>query len=242
MKEALSLSLADAAANTRTGDVWLFRGHSQADRAIRLMTNSPVNHVGVVLALDGLPPLLWHAELGASLEDVWAGRHHRGAQLHRLEDAVAVWTHKYGQQPWMRQIDIPATRAMEDAFLGTINEFDGRAFPRTGALARGWLQGRFHRGATLEVMYCAEVVAITYERMRLLDERRPPNWYDPGRFWSGDHLELMGAALGPEIGVTDIPQPHPRQAPADRNAPAQAGRRQSLLRRLRANGRHNTMT
>ena len=48
-------------------------------------------------------------------------------------------------------------------------------------------------------------MAITYERMGLLDDARPPNWYDPGRFWSGDHLELKGASLGPEIPITDIP-------------------------------------
>ena len=62
-----SLTLDEAAATTRTGDVWLFSGRNVADRAIRAFTNSPVNHVGMALALDGLPPLLWHAELGRSL-------------------------------------------------------------------------------------------------------------------------------------------------------------------------------
>jgi len=31
---------------------------------------------------------------------------------------------------------------------------------------------------------------------------RRPNWYDPGRFWSGDDLELaVGFRLGGEIEV-----------------------------------------
>ena len=30
---------------------------------------------------DDLPPLLWHAELGRSLPDVWTGEHQRGTQL-----------------------------------------------------------------------------------------------------------------------------------------------------------------
>ena len=51
-----SMTLHDALAEAATGDVWLFRGRSTADRAIRFVTNSPVNHVGVVLALDDLPP------------------------------------------------------------------------------------------------------------------------------------------------------------------------------------------
>ena len=207
------MTLADAAATTATGDVWLFRGHSLADRTIRVFTNSPVNHVSMVLALDDMPPLLWHAELGQSLTDVWTGSRHRGAQLHRLEHAVSVWVHKYGQRAWFRQLDVDATRQQEDVVLATINEFSGRAFPRIGALAKRWLLGRIRRPVALEDLYCAELVATTYERMGLLESRRPANWYDPGRFWSGDRLALLGATLGPEIEVTDI---EPPPAPDDR--------------------------
>ncbi|MFT6392002.1 MAG: hypothetical protein ACJA14_001519 [Ilumatobacter sp.] len=202
-----SLTMREAAHTARTGDVFLFRGPSVADRAIRAVTNSPVNHVGMVIALDDLPPLLWHAELGQSLPDVWAGESHRGTQLHRLTDAVATWHHKYGQAAWMRRIDIDATREMEDQVLRVVNELDGTTFPRTGSLARGWLQGRVRKKNDLEQLFCAEVVAITYERMGLLESKRPPNWYDPGKFWSGDRLELIGATLGPEIAVTEIDRP-----------------------------------
>ena len=199
------MSLAEAATITRTGDVFLFRGKSVADHAIRAVTNSPVNHVGMVLALDDLPPLLWHAELGKSMPDVWTGEHQRGTQLHRLTDAVSTWYHRYGQKAWMRPIDPDVSREMEDAALRTVAELDGRAFPRSRALAKGWLKGRARRKADLEQLFCAEVVAITYERMGLLGTERPPNWYDPGKFWSGDRLHLDGASLGPEVTITDIP-------------------------------------
>ena len=201
-----SMSLAEAASIARTGDVFLFRGRSVADHAIRAVTNSPVNHVGMVLALDDLPPLLWHAELGSSLPDVWTGEHQRGTQLHRLTDAVSTWHHRYGQRAWMRPIDPEVTRPMEDEALRTVNELDGKSFPRPLTLAKGWLRGRVRRKRDLEQLFCAEVVAITYERMGLLGPERPPNWYDPGRFWSGDRLELVGAALGPEVGITAIPE------------------------------------
>ena len=195
----------EAAALARTGDVWLFRGSSVADRAIRAATNSPVNHVGMVIALDDLPPLLWHAELGRTIPDVWAGVTHRGTQLHRLVDAAGQWHHRYGQEAFVRQIDADVTTEMEDAILHTIDELDGRTFPGTRSLASGWIKGRVHRRTKLEQLFCAEVVAITYERMGLLNETRPPNWYDPGKFWSGNRLELNGATLGPEIAVDDIP-------------------------------------
>ena len=199
-----SMTLTDALAEARSGDVWLFRGRSVADRAIRLFTNAPVNHVGVVLAIDDLPPLIWHAELGASMPNVWTGDRVRGAQLHHLERAVSVWTHRYGQDPWFRQIDIDATTEMENAALAVVAEYSGRSFPSPASLAKHWLTGRVRRQVSLTDIYCAELVAVTYERMGLLGDERPPNWYDPGRFWSGDRLDLLGASLGPEIHVTDV--------------------------------------
>ena len=84
------LAFEEAVADAATGDIWLFRGRSLADRAIQTVTNSPVNHVGMVVALDDLPPLLWHAELGRSLPDVWTGERQRGVQLHVLAGEVAV--------------------------------------------------------------------------------------------------------------------------------------------------------
>src|SRR5680860_1427337 len=59
-----TISLDQAVDLTRTGDLWLFRGYSAADRTIRALTNAPVNHVGMAVVLDDLPPLMWHAELG----------------------------------------------------------------------------------------------------------------------------------------------------------------------------------
>src|SRR5947207_7238965 len=75
-----------------------------ADVAIRTLTNSPVNHVGMAVAIDDLPPLLWHAELGRSLPDVWTGERHRGVQLHLLADAVTTWREGDGQRAWVRQL------------------------------------------------------------------------------------------------------------------------------------------
>jgi hypothetical protein len=209
---------------TRTGDVWLFRGSSAADRAIQVTTNSPVNHVGMSVVLDDMPPLMWHAELGKSLTCMWSGSRHRGVQLHDLRDAVLVWGRKYGQQGWLRQLESPVTREMEDAVLTTIARLDGTPFPSTAKLASRWVRGRVpirRRGAgddlssardgdygdvgaaddadgesegNLETAYCAEVVAVTYEAMGLLATGRHLGWYDPGRFWSGDQLALLSGA------------------------------------------------
>ena len=209
----MSLSLDEALELTRTGDVWLFRGRTVADRAIQMTTNSPVNHVGMAVVIDDLPPLMWHAELGRSLPDLWSGTHHRGVQLHDLREAVLQWTTRYGQRAWLRQLDPPTTREMDDAVLRTIARLDGTPFPSTARLATRWLRGRVPGSrpgprdtAALETAYCAEVVALTYQAMGLLPDGRRPSWYDPGRFWSGDDLDLSeGRRLGGEIAVQIAP-------------------------------------
>ncbi|TQS26697.1 hypothetical protein FLW16_23970 [Microbispora sp. KK1-11] len=225
------ISLDKALELARTGDLWVFRGRSVPDRAIQVTTNSPVNHVGMAVVIEDLPPLMWHAELGRSLPDMWSGTHQRGVQLHDMRDAVCVWAARYGQRAWLRQLEPSVTREMEDAVLRTIARLDGTPFPSTARLAGRWLRGRLpslRRGArdgtkdgtrdsgqdnardraldrALGTAYCAEVVAVTYEEMGLLPAGRRPNWYDPGRFWSGDNLVLGGGhRLGGEIAV-DVP-------------------------------------
>ncbi|MFJ6200231.1 hypothetical protein [Micromonospora sp. NPDC092111] len=229
----MSISLDEAVDLTRTGDVWVFRGRSVPDRAIQFTTNSPVNHVGMAVVLDDLPPLMWHAELGRSLPDMWTGTHQRGVQLHDLRDAVCVWANRYGQRAWLRQLEPSADAAMEQAVLRTVARLDGTPFPSTAQLAWRWARGRVPHvrlplpgwrdragqaaddretalpggDRALETAYCAEVVAVTYEAMGLLPAGRRPNWYDPGRFWSGDDLDLAGdARLGTEIEVAIPPR------------------------------------
>src|SRR5690349_5187529 len=110
----------------RTGDIWVFRGSSSADRAIRGLTNAPVNHVGMTVALDDLPPLMWHAELGRSLPDLWTGKRQRGVQLHDLRAAVLHWGQRYGQRGWVRQLSGELTREHEDGLLRAIARLTAR--------------------------------------------------------------------------------------------------------------------
>ncbi|MBB1025516.1 MULTISPECIES: hypothetical protein [unclassified Dietzia] len=138
-----TVPLAAAAHRTRTGDLWLFRGRTTADRLIQTLTNSPVNHVGVAVVLDDLPPLLWHAEMGRALTDVWTGRRQRGVQLHDLEAAVRQWTGPYGQRAWFRQISPETGEAQEDAVLETIARLNGVSFPSAGRLTARWARGRW---------------------------------------------------------------------------------------------------
>jgi hypothetical protein len=207
------LGLDEAVALTRTGDLWLFRGRRSPDRAIQTFTNSPVNHVGMAVVVDDLPPLLWHAELAKKLLDHWTGDHHRGVQLHDLREAVVRWQDDYGQSAWLRQLHPDVGRAEEDAALRSVARLDGVPFPSLSRLALRWLRGRdayvprkerdVERPAP-EAAFCAEVVAHTYQEMGLLPRDRRATWYDPGTFWSGEYLPLVeGWTLGVEVPVRD---------------------------------------
>jgi hypothetical protein len=93
-------------------------------------------------------------------------------------------------------------RRHEDRLMRVIERYDGRPFPTTAGLARQWLTGRYRRSSNLETIYCAELVATTYQQMGLLPKRRPAGWYDPGRFWSGDRIEMVPPfALASEVEV-----------------------------------------
>ncbi|CAN5749841.1 hypothetical protein BH09ACT8_BH09ACT8_37890 [soil metagenome] len=226
--KASTVSLDQALEATRTGDIWLFRGRSGPDRAIQTMTNSPVNHVGMTVAIDDLPPLIWHAELGHGLIDMWTGTDQRGVQLNDLRAAVEQWTNKYEQRCWLRQLSPYANREQEDRLLKVIARMDGTAFPTTARLTARWFRGRlptvsdwtrglpfvhklvresaerdkYERRTSLATAYCAETVAITYEEMGLLSTEKRENYFDPGSFWSGDLLSLApGYELGTEVAV-----------------------------------------
>ncbi len=202
----------EAIATAATGDIWLFRGRSLADRAIQTVTNSPINHVGMAVALDDMPPLLWHAELGRSLPDAWTGERHRGVQLHKLADAVRTWDQKYGQRGWVRRLEGGTIeRHHEDRLIETIDKYNGKPFPTTPGLARSWATGRIRRRqASRETIYCAELVAVTLQHMGLLGDKRPMSWYDPGKFWSRRRGRARAAvqarrrdlrAVGMNVGV-----------------------------------------
>lgn len=223
------MTLDRALAETRTGDIWLFRGRSGPDRTIQTLSNAPVNHVGMTVAVDDLPPLMWHAELGDKLTDVWTGTNHRGVQLNDAREAVEQWMGRYHQRCWLRQLTPYADREQENRLLRVIARMDGTAFPTTARLTGRWLRGRLptasdwtrgipvlgkkghevtqrrkaHRHAVgAETAYCAETAAITYEEMGLLSTDKHSSWFDPGSFWSGDILPLAPEyELGREIAV-----------------------------------------
>ena len=95
--------------------------------------------------------------------------------------------------------------------IRNLARLNGVPFPGTVELAWRWLRGRDaylsqraarEKAVRPEAAYCAEVVGVTLEAMGILEDDVPMNWYDPGRFWSGDSLPIRaGWSYGVEVGV-----------------------------------------
>ena len=197
-----TISLDQAVDLTRTGDLWLFRGDSAADRAIRALTNAPVNHVGMAVVLDDPPPLMWHAELGRGLLDVWTGNHHRGVQLHDLREAVVQWSGRYEQRPWMRQLSADITPEREAAVLTTIAR-PGRTVGagsgppcrgRRGDLLRRGGRRDLHRDGVAPGRPPHELLRprkVLVGRRPRAPRRRDPLGRDPGPGQVGPHTRAL---------------------------------------------------
>lgn len=229
------ISLEEGLAASRTGDLWIFRGYTVINRIMHAATNSPVNHVGMAVVIDDLPPLLWHAEIGKAMFDYWAGRHQRGTQLHDLREAVQRWQHRYGQRAFLRPLTPEVGQVEEDRMMLAIARLDGVRFPSYPGLALSWLRGRDayvsrrdrERGRIApNDAFCAEIVGRTLTEMGILRDEVPARWYDPGRFWSGDSLPVREPwSYGAEIEVE--PEPPEDDGEGAREVTREAGAAES---------------
>src|ERR1700733_12084627 len=147
------ITLDQAVEPARTGDIWEFRGTSGADRAIRGLTNAPVNNVGMAVALDDLPPLQWGQRYG---QRGWV-RQLSGDVTREHEDGLLRAIARLDGTPF------PSTTALAGRWLrGRVPQL--RHGHRRGARSGdtdGDSDGDQH-AAALETAYCAEVVAVTF--------------------------------------------------------------------------------
>ena len=134
-------------------------------RAIRAVTNSPVDHVGMVVAIVltclALP---WHAELGRPLPDVWSGESPaRRSSCHLLRDAASAVATSATASARGSPLEVrgPRGRHEDRRCLGRSSTArTGRPFPTTLGLARSGVNvGAPGAASSLETIYCAEHVA-----------------------------------------------------------------------------------
>jgi hypothetical protein len=90
--------------------------------------------------------------------------------------------------------------------LDVINAYEERSFGTVLQMALNYAIGHLYDQATDQTsIFCAELVAITYQALGLLNTSHPPNWYSPNSFGPNpiDPVPwLQGVTLSAPIALT----------------------------------------
>lgn len=215
----------DIESQVQTGDLFLCHGTGRLSYAIEVITLSEFSHATMAVRLkpDG-PVFLWE-EVPAGLEKD-PEKHdklHAGAQL-GVAPKVLADMYKYGDTPHWRPLQWDRPADFDDQVVKVIADLDGRPFPSTKEMLLTWVEGKIGVGTGHKEMFCAELVALTYQKLGLLSADTPANGFDPGSFGRDDasNLLLRGARFGNIEQVTlpssDAPSPatpaaHPAPVP-----------------------------
>jgi hypothetical protein len=206
----------DIESQVQTGDLVLCHGTGRLSATIEVITLSEYSHATMAVRLkpDG-PVYLWQeapAPLGADPEA--HDTQHGGAQLGPAAQVIAEM-HQYGDTPhWLPLVyDRPAN--FDDQVIAVIAGVDGRPFPTLKGMLLEWIEGKLDIAASDTTLFCAELVAITYQQLGLLPPEPPANGFDPGTFARADASDrlLLGARFGTLEEITaassDAPSPTP---------------------------------
>lgn len=216
----------DIERQVQTGDLILCHGTGRLSYAIEVVTLSEFSHATMAVRLKpGGPVFVWEEVPGPLERDPEKhDKTHAGAQLGPAAKVLADM-HQYGDTPhWLPlRYDRPAD--FDDKVVNVIAGLDGRPFPTMKDMLLHWIEGKLlDIGTGDQTMFCAELVALTYQELGLLPPDPPPNAFDPGSFARADSSEmlLLGARFGKleEItpassGAPSPTPPAPRPAPAD---------------------------
>jgi hypothetical protein len=191
------LSFEEATAQMRTGDVVLMHGTFPLSKMIQLIEGSKWTHSGTVVRPEdvGLPAgdvLFWESN-DTPLPDIRFNTTKPGPMLvtlrSRVDDAVKE---TYDMAFAWHALDAPrddATFAAIWDFMPTIHD---AGFPNDLEMLGFWLLGRFFRDRTPKTkVFCAELVAMTYQAAGWMDPSLIPNRFDPKDFSSAGAAPLL---------------------------------------------------
>jgi hypothetical protein len=216
----------DIESRVQTGDLVLCHGTGRLSYAIEVVTLSEFSHstMAVRLKPDG-PVFLWEEVPGGLEQDPEKhDKKHNGAQLGLASKVIADMQH-YGDTPHWLPLDYDRPSDFDDQVVKIIAGLDGRSFPTMKGMLLDWVEGKIGINTGDKQMFCAELVALTYQELGLMAKEPPANAFDPGSFARADSSDLLlkGARFGKleEISApsSSVPSPtqsaaHPAAAPA----------------------------
>ncbi len=189
--------------NIKTGDIVLFSGKGAISHGIKLFTLSKWSHVGMVLQLpDSDTVFLWESTTLANLADAIDGTKKKGVQLVLLSDRLKSYK---GDASVRHLKGITVDKNKYKTLMAFRKEVRNRPYEKSELeLIKSAYDGPWgHNEEDLSSLFCSELVAEAYQRLRLLPDDVPSNEYTPKDFTEEKGLKLLGgASLGKEIPVS----------------------------------------
>lgn len=196
----------------QTGDIFLFHSQYWLSDIIMQLTNTVFSHMGMVVAnypgandvcfLEATTETNLPCQAGTPNDH--KNQYHSGSHLVLLDELLAYYAPYAGGQFIVRRLQANRTPDTLSGLFDFIQQVDARPFGSYFSMLVHWLEGQVTPiSAKPTALYCAELIAMTYQNIGLLPMDPPPNFYSPGTFSMKNHdlTMLSGAVFGEEILV-----------------------------------------
>jgi hypothetical protein len=182
----------------QTGDLILFSGISSESEWIELFTFGQFSHSTMIYRPDPTqPPLMWQEAPEAIVPDPHTGTSHTGAQLGDAFQATTEINTAFKDVPYYVKLNWDRPPTLDATILNVINQYEQTPFGSVLQMALNYALGHLYNQATeQDSIYCAELVALTFQAIGVLDSSHPANWYSPNSFGPSpvDTIPWLGGA------------------------------------------------
>ncbi|HTT59414.1 MAG TPA: hypothetical protein VMF33_05150 [Acidimicrobiales bacterium] len=179
-----SVPWSDLVDEMQTGDLILFSGVSAESEWIKIFTGGLFSHSTMIYRPDPTQaPQLWQEAPKSIVRDPHTGTSHGGAQLGDAFAATSEIYLKYHDTPYYVKLNWERPSTLAQTVLDVVNKYEERPFGTVLEMALNYALGHlYNQGTDQSAIYCAELVAITFQAIGILDTSHPPNWYSPNSF------------------------------------------------------------
>ena len=182
----------------KTGDIVLYAGKGNVSTLIKAVTVSRWSHVGMVFLVPQFDFVtVWESTTQSNVKDLVSGEIRKGVQFFPLSDRVRTYSGEIAVRR-LKDVDMEEKLADLDALR---MELRGRPYEQNYAelfkSAYNFLGSANEED--LSSIFCSELVAEAYQRLGLLENKKPSNEYVPADFSSSRELQFLNGKLGKEI-------------------------------------------
>jgi hypothetical protein len=193
-----------------SGDLMLFAANFDESRLIELVTGFPFSHCGMVVRIPGDNNVYFLESVGDSKafrDPIDHKMEAVGVRVVNLQRMLAYYMPFTNNLLTYRKMAIDRTPAWEATLMDFIKSVDGTPFPNDESMLVNYVLGHYRNikastnvGTQVNVMFCAQLVAATYQALGILPPEIPNNYFAPADFSSlGEAIPLLQGKLGPDL-------------------------------------------